>query len=261
MKLKFKLIPVLLIAVAVTYTACKKSSSSQTVDSKTVSSQVALGITQTLYSSFGGFSASEGLNAGTQMGINPGKIRLNLAKNRMGLNDVGDDLTCGLKVDTTISESVTFNNQQATVAGSINFGFICSNGTPTGINFGDNLTVTQSGGQVTGTYKLLQDFTIVALNVQDENSNISLDGTAAYSDDLKTSGKSTNESYNYTFKSIVIDPSGLIASGSATFSTKGSNAKGSWDYSGTVTFLGNQKVKITINGTAYNVDLQTGVVS
>jgi hypothetical protein len=34
-----------------------------------------------------------------------------------------------------------------------------------------------------------------------------------------------------------------------------------WNYTGTVTFLGNGKANVVINGTTYNVDLQTGVVS
>jgi hypothetical protein len=60
---------------------------------------------------------------------------------------------------------------------------------------------------------------------------------------------------------VIIDQQGTIVSGSATFATKGTNASGSWNYSGTVVFLGNGMAKITINGIVYNVNIQTGVVS
>jgi hypothetical protein len=72
----------------------------------------------------------------------------------------------------------------------------------------------------------------------------------------------TTESYSYNFTTpLSIDSSGDIVSGAATFTTSGSSAAGKWNYSGTVTFLGNYNVKIVINGTSYNVNLQTGVVS
>jgi hypothetical protein len=261
MKLKFKLIPVLLVGIALTYTACKKSASSQSLDAKTVSSQVALNLSQTLYNGFGGFNLSGGVNSPSGLGVDRNTIRLNLSKSRLHINDDGSDITCGLKIDTTLNDSITVNGTQATVAGSISFGFLCSNGTPSGFSVGDDLTVTESSSQVSGTTKLLEDLTLLLSNPQDANSTVSLNGTVSFNDNLKISGKTTTESYNYTFTSIVVDSSGIIANGSATFATKGNNSSASWDYSGTVVFLGNQKIKITINGTAYNVDLQTGVVS
>src|SRR5882757_9713205 len=99
MKLKTRLILVLMIGVALIYTACKKSSSSQTLSTKTVSSQVALNLAQTLYGGFGGFNITSGLNAPGTFGVDRNKIRLNMTKGRLGVNSF-DDITCGLHADT-----------------------------------------------------------------------------------------------------------------------------------------------------------------
>jgi len=61
---------------------------------------------------------------------------------------------------------------------------------------------------------------------------------------------------------LILSPvSGDVVSGTASFTTTGSGVNGSWNYQGTITFLGNQTAKIVINGATYTVDLQTGVVS
>jgi hypothetical protein len=52
-----------------------------------------------------------------------------------------------------------------------------------------------------------------------------------------------------------------LISGSADFNTTGTGSTGVWNYKGTVTFLGNGKANIVINGTTYNVDLNSGAVS
>ncbi len=150
---------------------------------------------------------------------------------------------------------------QTIVAGTIGFAFNCSSGTPSGFTVTDNLKITEASAQVTGTYNINENLSIALVNPQDSTSNVALNGTASMSDNLKTNGKTTTESYNYTFNQVIIDQEGTIVSGSATLATKGTNASGSWHYSGTVVFLGNGMAKITINGTVYNVNIQTGVVS
>jgi hypothetical protein len=267
MKFKLKLIPVLLIGIALVYTACKKSDggASQTLDSKTVSSQIALNLAATLYNGYGAFSITDGLNAPSNLGVDRNKIRLNMTKGRLSVNSLGDDITCGLVVDTTLNFSSNTNGVQVSVAGSIKFTFLCTNNTPSGFSMLNDLTVTESDSQTSGTVKLNENLTLQSVNPQDDNSKITMGGTLALSDNIlnKSSKKTYSDSYNYTLTSLLIDPNtdGDIISGSATFATKGNNASGSWNYSGTITFLGNHKVKITINGTAYNVDLNTGAVS
>lgn len=75
--------------------------------------------------------------------------------------------------------------------------------------------------------------------------------------------KSGTKSFNYVLTHLVLDPDndGDITGGSASFITKGTGSNGSRSYTGTITFLGNHKATVTINGKTYNVDLRTGATS
>jgi hypothetical protein len=113
---------------------------------------------------------------------------------------------------------------------------------------------------------LIEDLTLAAQNLASDNSNAVLNGSLSmsgtYTNKTGSSKGSGSLSYSYTFKSIVIDgETGYIDSGSASFTTSGSGPNGVWNYNGTITFLGNNKANIVINGTTYNVDLTTGTVS
>jgi hypothetical protein len=264
MKLNLKLIPVLLIGIVFTYTACKKSGSTvKTLSAKAVTSQVVLNLTQTLYSGFGAFNISNGLNAPSTLGVNRQKLGLRLSKGRQ-LNSLGGDITCGLSMDTILNYTTTLDDgSQASITGPIKFTFLCTNGIPSGFNVFDNLNITESTSQLAGTFKLGENLTLQSVNPQDSSSNLTFGGTIDLSSNIKYktgSKQTTSESYDYNFTSVIINSIGSIDSGSATFTTKGSNTSGVWDYQGTIVFLGNNKVKITINGTVYNVDLQTGQV-
>jgi hypothetical protein len=261
--MKLKWVPVAILAcVALTYTACKKSSSTQTVDTKTVSSQVALNLSQTLYSGFGGFNLTSGLSAPGEFGLDRNTLRLKLTNgSRLGINDLTGDITCGLHADTTFSASIETDGGEATVAGSIGFTFNCTNDVFSGFNVTDNLKVTTATAELNGTFNVAENLTLAQVTPGDDNSNISLNGTVSFSENAKVNGKATTITFNYTLNNIIIDQLGTIVSGTATFNTTGSGAQGTWNYQGTVTFLGNDNVKIVINGASYTVNLQTGTAS
>jgi hypothetical protein len=264
--MKLKRISIMVLAcAALSYTSCKKSSTEPTVSVQAVSTQVALNLAQTLYGGFGAFDVTQGLNAPLTVGVSRNQVRLNMTRGRLGINTVDEDPTCGLSVDTTLNYSTTVDNNSASVKGSIKFTFTCTNGVASGFNITDNLNITESTPQVSGAYIFGENFTVQTTQPGNDNAPIALNGTMNLSDNLqyKTgSTKATNESYNYTLTSIMIDPTmGDIASGTATFATKGTNASGTWNYNGTVVFLGNHIVKITINGESHTIDLSTGLGS
>jgi len=261
MKLK-RIALVVLACAALGYTSCKKSSSSNTVDSKTVASQIALNLSQTLYSGFGGFNLSSGLNSPGQFGLDRNAIKLKMTKGRTGINSMDYDITCGLHVDTTFSATIAADGGgSATVAGSIGFTFNCTNNVFSGFNVTDNLKVTAATAQLNGTFNVAENLTLAQVNPGVDTSNISLNGTANFAENAKVSGKSTVLSFNYTFNNVIIDQLGDITGGSATFNTTGSGAQGTWNYNGTITFLGNNTAKLVINGASYTVNLETGTVS
>ncbi|MFI5160415.1 MAG: hypothetical protein ACHQHN_04020 [Sphingobacteriales bacterium] len=268
MKRKFILIILLLAGVSLTYTACKKSSNKPTVDAKTVSSQIALNLAQTLYGGLGGFDISNGLSATAsinrkQLMAKRQQMILKLNGGKQ-INDIGSDISCGLTADTTLNYSVTDNGVSESIAGTLGFTFLCTNNVFSGFNIHDNLTITAKNTTLSGTYKLIENLTAQAQDPTNVNSSITLGGTFSMSDNISyvNPKSTTSEAYSYNFSTpLLIDSSGNIDSGACSFTTSGSNASGTWNYSGTVTFLGNNNVKIVINGASYTVNLQTGTVS
>jgi len=268
MKRKLTLIILLLAGVSLTYTACKKSSSKPTIPAKTISSQIALNLAQTLYGGLGGFDISNGLSATAsinrkQLMAKRQQMILKLSGGKQ-INDFGSDIGCGLSADTTLNYSATQDGVTETIAGTLGFTFLCTNNVFSGFNIHDNLTITASNSTLSGTYKLNESLTAQVVDINNINSNYTLGGTFSMSDNISyvNPKSTTTEAYSYNFTTpLVIDSSGDILSGGATFATNGTNASGTWNYNGTIVFLGDSNVKITINGTAYNVNLQTGTVS
>jgi len=257
MKLKFAL--VLLVGVAFIYSACKKSSSNPqgpALSPQAVSSQVALNITQTLFGGLGAFNASQGLNAPNNLGV--------VHHNKIGLNDVNADPLCGVIADTTLNYSVTLDTAQASIKGNVKFAFTCAGGILSGFNVTENLQIAESSPNASISYGLGEDLTLLSTDPTLEESTFSLNGTLNETVGIqyKTGSKQTNnDSFDYVFKSLIISPnSGDVASGTATFTTKGSGASGTWNYTGSITFLPNDLLKIVINGITYTIDRQTGKV-
>ncbi|MDF2431725.1 MAG: hypothetical protein JWP44_1356 [Mucilaginibacter sp.] len=258
MKLRLKISLLLLAGIASIYTACKKSNtqpSAPTFTSRQVAGQVALSISQSLFGGLGAFNASGGLSAPTTLTVHPqGKV----------LNSLTNPL-CGLTIDTTLSYSAAVGDSTVSVSGRIQFSFICTNDVLSGFSTNDNLNFSLSTPQSSYTYKIIESVTMLSLNPSNSHSNLSFKGSINVTDTYlyKTGSKgSGNQAFNYTQMSLIIDPvKSDVISGSASFATQSTGPKGVWNYTGTITFLGNHLATVTINGTTYKVNLQTGVVS
>ncbi|MBS1533340.1 MAG: hypothetical protein JSU01_23780 [Bacteroidetes bacterium] len=256
MKTKITLIVLLLSGAVLTFSGCKKSSNSgPALTPKQVSSQIALNITQTLESGFGAFGLSSGLNAPGNIGLVPkGRLMLNAPTNPL----------CGTIADTTLNYTTTDGGVSASVKGDLKFAFNCTNNEVSGFNVTDNLTIAESTPEFSVSYKLIEDLTIAAVTPGSGTTNITLNGSLSFGGNFsyKTGSKgSGTQNFSYTFHSVTADDSGQIISGSADFNTSGTGSTGVWNYTGTVTFLGNGQANIVINGTTYHADLNTGVVS
>ncbi|MEO6849407.1 MAG: hypothetical protein ABI203_09265 [Mucilaginibacter sp.] len=264
MKSKFILILFLFISVTLVYTACKKDVTTvKTLPAKAVISQLALNLAQTLYGGFGAFNISGGLNSTSTLNVSRQQLALKLTRGRQ-INDLNGDITCGMSVDTVLNSSFSVGDTSLSISGPIKFTFLCANGIPSGFTVSETLNISESTSQMSDTFLLGENLTLQAVNPADPNSNINFGGTSNFTNTIKdktVSGQTTGGTYNYTFTSVIIDADGNIVSGSATFSTKGSSAAGAWNYQGSITFLGNNMATITIDRTAYTVNLETGVVS
>src|SRR6185437_6824106 len=257
MKFKLKLVLVLLAAIAITYTACKKSganASGPAFPPQQVAGQVAVTISQSLFGGLG-FDISGGLNAPAGFAVHTkGKV----------LQDLTNP-DCSLHVDTTLSFTGAANGGSATISGNVKFDFFCTNNVVTGFATNDNLTISLASPDLSFTYKVAENLTLTSVNPNDPNSNLSLSGSLNSNGSYQYntgSKKSGTEIFDYTLSSLILNPADAdIISGSATFNTQGTGPKGVWNYQGTITFLGNQMADVTISGKVYHVNLQTGAVS
>jgi hypothetical protein len=258
MNLKLKLICLMFVGAAiVSVSSCKKSAKSTdpVLAPKDIASQVALNISQSLFGGLGAFDISGGLSAPTSFAVHTkGKVLQSLTNPQ-----------CGLVVDTTLSFTGAANGGTATIAGTVKFSFMCTNDVVSGFSTNDNLTITLASPDLSLSYKVGENFTMTSLDPADPNANLTLSGTLSsngsyqYNTGTKRSG---TEIFDYNLSSLIISPTaGDVISGSATFNTQGSGPKGVWNYQGTIVFLGNQMATVTISGTVYHVNLQTGVVS
>ncbi|TSJ42877.1 hypothetical protein FO440_01435 [Mucilaginibacter corticis] len=261
MKIKANLIITVLAGVAFTFSACKKSSNSKpattTLTPKEVSSQVALNITQTLSTSFGSFNLSDGWGSLSTLG---------LVKNQNGLqvNSNGNEL-CGTTSETPLDYSEDSGGTSVKMSGNMKFAFTCTNGVLSGYGFVDDLTIAESTSTFSLNYKINENMTITAVTPSSKTTSIVLAGTIGYGGTYNYSSGSNKgsatQNFAYTYHAVTIDSNGVIASGSADFNTSGSGTTGTWNYSGTITFLGNGSAKIIINNATYTVNLLTGEVS
>jgi len=256
MKISTKSAIVLLAGMAISYSACKKvdnspaktTTPSTTVGYDAVSAAVASNFASALSGSLGGASINDGLTPKAQELYPPGADKL-----------------CGFVADSSIHYTTNAGGIKSTVTGQSKFFFDCIGGEPVGYTLVDALVTTGTGPGYAFTYDIAQGYQIAS-----ENSTATLlkvIGTLqAYKDvdysDKKIVGTSEHDAFVITDAVVDISSKGTysINSGTATFTTKGSNAQGSWNYIGTMVFIGNDIGKLTFYGHVYYVDLATGKI-
>lgn len=254
-------------AIAFLYTSCTKDTvdyssvggvtgTTSTVSSKAVSQQIALNLAESLYGGLGGFSLSDGLS--------PKINAMPVNRKKIIINSMNPD--CGMKIDTTMDFKLEDDTTKLSVSGRYKYATICTNDQVTGLTAYDSLLVSLSSPSLGAKYNILQNLTVNALNAQNPSaSKLSFNGTMNMAAQLeyKTGTKQKlSTTFKYKLTSLIINPTadGDIESGTATFETVGDTPQGKWNYTGTIVFLGNHKVKITINGATYTVDTQTGQI-
>jgi hypothetical protein len=246
-------------AIALLYTSCKKDapeygSNVSTVSTKAVSQQIALNLAESLYGDLGGFSVNDGLS--------PKINAISPNRKKIIINSATPD--CGMQMDTTLSFSLDIDTSKVAVSGRFKYATICTNGTPTGLTAYDSLLVSMSTPSLDGKYNILQNLTVNMLNAQNPDK-LSFNGIMNMQANLqyKTGSKQKfNTVFKYKLTSLIINSAndGDIESGTATFETTGDTPQGTWSYKGSIVFLGDHKVKITIDGASYTVNIQTGQI-
>jgi hypothetical protein len=268
MKLNFTSLATLLIVIILFSTACNKNNNvikpvaavPQPLTTDMVSSHIALNLAQSLSGTYGGIDIKSGINkpAFATEGSSTQISRFHALSN--SLNSL-----CGFFVDSTLSYDANLGDTIKSHAdGTLKFYFNCDNGISTGYTANDIFTTTGKATKYSFVYAVNQNYQTTSLNTG--NSLLSIDGNLKSDIDLtydNTAVKQTVTHDYYVLDKLIIDltKGGDITSGSAIFTSTGSNNYGTWSFNGTITFLGNHKADILINGKTYHANLTTGVIS
>ncbi len=261
MKHNYKFALIALLGIALTYTACRKAKddgTTNTADPTVVSTQIAASLSEALYGSDGGFSITDGLDYPSNIVFKTkGKARIQSAH----------DFGCGFKIDTAFSFSFgDSDTSKIDLWEKIKYEVLCTNDKPSSINVKDSLNLALVGGGANITEKYGKAFVLKSLNPGVSNVKLQLDGTlnAYINGTYKEAGKSKvlTASFNYTLIGLLIDRAADadITGGKAIFATKGTFEGKTWNYSGTITFLGSHKAQFTISGKVYTINIKTGEI-
>ena len=251
----------LLSGAALFQAACNKTSNTTkpaaaTPGTDVIASQIAMNMSKSLSGTYGGSNISDGLSTG------------NTIKNTTAsktLNSTG--YICGFVADSNVNYTYTQGDSvKAKVVGGIQFFFNCTDGQPDGYTLVDELFTSGFGPGYSFKYDVAQGYEVHDMNKK--GTLLCVEGKLkSYKDFTYTAAniKATSEHDDFVVDTLRVDittPSSPdITSGTATFHSKGTNATGSWDYVGTLEFLGNHQGKITFYGKVYHIDLLTGKVS
>lgn len=268
MKFTFRGIAAVLVCSVFAYTACKKLDGVKSPTSTIPQEQrVAALVAADMTTSFAGANGGVNLNEGIKL---PSELTFAIPGGQHQLDQVNS--LCGFTVDTTINELTKVKGSYARVKGKFIFEFTCSDTSsyPDGYIVTTDLTSTGNNDTTKYDFSLDQHYVVQSLDRQD--TLVSLNGTmTSYVKYLlkPAPGLDTNATKQqfakqvYKFKNLVIDvPQNLdITQGTATFTSIGYNAYGSWDFTGSIQYLGDHMAIITINGKQYRANLITDVIT
>ncbi|MDB5091452.1 MAG: hypothetical protein JWR09_5446 [Mucilaginibacter sp.] len=201
-------------------------------------------------------------------------VAASMSSNFNGVAGVSSDVTISAQTFTSIhlacgaskSDSVSrhFNGSQFSYSYSLKYNYTLNcNSDNQPDNLVSNLAYSgsYSSSRISSSNSGTSAFTVGGLNPTATNYVINgeykRDGSFKSKVDTTNSGSSA---IDITVKSLTLTkPARKIASGSATFIISGTvPKKGNFSYNGTIVFNGDGTANLTVNGTLYIVNLETG---
>ena len=270
MKKNFTQIVVALFAIVTIYASCKKNElkpvASTAVDYKALSSTIATTFYKSITGANGGVDVSQGIKS---------PFKTSSTGRGLKLNDVIS--LCGFTIDTTYNITIPPPSPTPTPDtikhsyGKFHFVYTCDGGVVNGYNVTDSVAYTTSYFNYAADNLLGQQYVVKALDQTYKvvSMNGSIFSFVGQFQTLAETGSLIIATYNLNglkvdFTTGVAD----VVSGTATFdmivdpTTSTALPQNRKEYTGTITYLGNHKAKLTINpGQVFTVDLITGVAT
>ena len=209
-----------------------------------VSGQIAVTLTKSLAGSFGGVNLNKSLK--------PKNLVLSYPSQTYSL--------CGFVADSVLNY---YTNDADTVkshtTGTAKFVFECQNGQPDGYSAYDTTLTVGTAPKYSFIYNIDQYYRIYVCGcgLLHVNGTQKADINLTFYD--TSLGKATAQN-NYTLNDLIVDlnKDSDVTSGSATFTSTGTNSYGTWNLSGTITYLGNHTAKVVVGNSTVTVDIRTG---
>src|ERR1700743_3418333 len=159
-KLNIKAILAMMVCVAMIYTSCRKTENAPAPsNTKTSTGQIAVNLSKSLAGNFGGINLNNAADSAS------------VVKHYGPHNACGcmQNTLCGFFTDSLVNYNATVGDTTVHTGGYLKFYFNCINGKLSGYTADDSLnTVKTVPGQAPQIYKVLQYYTIQALDSQNE---------------------------------------------------------------------------------------------
>ncbi|ASU36055.1 hypothetical protein [Mucilaginibacter xinganensis] len=255
-------------AIAFYFLSCKKSVNNPApvpaTDYSAVSKQIALNLMQGLTGEYGGTNINDGL-----------KTQSNITTNHKGQVLFRKVPLCGFTIDTSYNNKIKAGDTAKTFIGNFKFVNTCTTGRPDGYMVRDSLVTLATSGLFKNSFISTQDYAVQALDTTYKVVSTNGSITSATNNLIYRDGFSVGYDYNfnsYKLNGLKVDFSdgkADIITGAAEFTSTtsymhfGETVVTEVNTSGTITFLGNHKASLNINGQSktYLVDLLTRSVT
>lgn len=254
--------------------ACKKSGNAGSTNTNVSNDEAADIVASSFSLNSGGVATAsdDATNVANSLTANlPGSVALTAAIN---LNSVGKvagtkaainpkTLECGVtKTDTitrsgSVGASITYNYTSI-----YSFTLNCNNSLPDSLTSSSAFTGTYSGPIISSVFTGTTNFSVTGLPAA--STNFVINGTYTRNGAFQSKRDTTNtgtHSVTITIKNLTITKSArTILSGTANISVTGTTVKkGSWSYTGTLTYNNDGTATLSLSGINYKINILTGI--
>jgi len=268
--IKLSIVLLLLIGVF----SCKKTASTSPVNTNVSTDEAADIVASSFSLNSGGVATAsdDATNVANSLSASlPSSAAIRVAAN---LNSIGNfantraainpkKLECGATKTDTVARSGSVGSSITYTYNSIySFTLNCTNLVPDSLTSSAAFGGTYSGPYISSVFTGTHNFSVTGLPAA--SANLVLNGTytrnGAFQSKKDTTKKGTH-TVIITVKDLTVVKSGrTIISGSATINVSGEiTNKGSWNYTGTVTFNNDSTASLTLGGVKYKINILTGI--